>query len=165
MSTSTVRLAVVSVVSLWSNRYCCHFPDCSKFWECGPSGPCLFQCGECEFCGPNNRLSFDCRWAGVHLAPWTKPLALSPIPWSSSQLVDNDQVPVPCGPCVWLAQQCELHQWQSLHWRLLQWSWLSGKTSHSLWAAKHYILSREESVLMDLVCWPVLGHLGPVQLQ
>ena len=37
------------------------FADCSKFWECGPSGPCLFQCGECEFCGPNNRLSFDCR--------------------------------------------------------------------------------------------------------
>lgn len=45
-----------------TSYYHVHEYDCSKFWECGPSGPCLFQCGECEFCGPNNRLSFDCRY-------------------------------------------------------------------------------------------------------
>ena len=38
--------------------------DCSKFWQCSPSGACLLQCPECPpgQCGDSTALSFDCRF-------------------------------------------------------------------------------------------------------
>merc|ERR1719323_1895294 len=41
-----------------------HEYDCSKFWECSPSGPCLFRCAECDsfFACPDGYLHFDCRY-------------------------------------------------------------------------------------------------------
>ena len=38
--------------------------DCSKFWQCSPSGACLLQCPECPpgQCGDTTALSFDCRY-------------------------------------------------------------------------------------------------------
>ena len=39
--------------------------DCSRFWECGPSGGCMFECAPCPAadsqCGDSAALAFDCR--------------------------------------------------------------------------------------------------------
>ena len=56
-STSTVS-------SRWSEGPLTQCPDCSKFWQCTPSGACLQSCPPCPpgACPQNNALSFDCRY-------------------------------------------------------------------------------------------------------
>jgi len=40
-----------------------HEYNCSRFWECGPQGPCLFSCAPCGIeCGNYDGLVFDCRY-------------------------------------------------------------------------------------------------------
>jgi len=40
-----------------------HEFNCSRFWECGPQGACLFSCAPCGFeCGNYDGLVFDCRY-------------------------------------------------------------------------------------------------------
>lgn len=40
-----------------------HEYNCSRFWECGPQGACLFSCAPCGIeCGNYDGLVFDCRW-------------------------------------------------------------------------------------------------------
>ena len=43
----------------------CCVADCSRFWECSPEGPCLFECASCppadEQCLGEQALFFDCR--------------------------------------------------------------------------------------------------------
>ena len=46
----------------------CKPSDCSKFWECSPSGPCLMECSTCDsgpMC-PDGFLHFDCRLQTNH---------------------------------------------------------------------------------------------------
>jgi len=40
-----------------------HEYNCSRFWECGPQGACLFSCAPCGMeCGNYDGLVFDCRY-------------------------------------------------------------------------------------------------------
>ena len=59
-STNTVRPAATAEVQGDADL----LPsDCSKFWECSPSGPCLMECSTCDsgpMC-PDGFLHFDCR--------------------------------------------------------------------------------------------------------
>merc|ERR1712110_985856 len=48
----------------YTSYYHTHEYDCSLFWECGPSGPCLTKCAECPVSTscPDGFLNFDCRY-------------------------------------------------------------------------------------------------------
>jgi len=51
-----------------TSYYHVHEYNCSRFWECGPQGPCLFSCAPCAIDNPQcmgqEALSFDCRFQG-----------------------------------------------------------------------------------------------------
>jgi len=51
-----------------TSYYHIHEYNCSRFWECSPQGPCLFECAPCPadsgLCLGQEALSFDCRFQG-----------------------------------------------------------------------------------------------------
>jgi len=52
--------------NLATSFYHVHEYNCSRFWECSPQGPCLFECAPCPadsgLCNNQEALSFDCRY-------------------------------------------------------------------------------------------------------
>jgi len=49
----------------YTSFYHVHEYNCSRFWECSPQGPCLFECADCgdsSQCQGYEGLSFDCRY-------------------------------------------------------------------------------------------------------
>jgi len=56
----------VFIVDDVTSYYHIHEYNCSRFWECSPEGPCLFECAPCAEDNPQclgeEALSFDCQY-------------------------------------------------------------------------------------------------------
>merc|ERR1711976_574120 len=116
-----------------TSYYHIHEYNCSRFWECGPEGACLFECASCpsdnDQCMGEEALWFDCKYQypegpvcdwpnGVDCAtstpkptnvPTTEPktTTTTPKPTTTPEgfcLVDDDCSNTPCSSCE--NQQC-----------------------------------------------------------